>query len=521
MKRFVVAAMMGLSPVGCTLILDVGGAGDTGNSASGTGVGGAVSGSGSGSSSSGTGGAVSGSSGGASSSGAGGAVSGSSGGSSSSGAPGSALWVRRIGPSDQQRTFAVALDGLGGLGVAGVFGGGIDLGEPPVDGGYGVFVAKLATDDGATQWASTFGSGNAPVVRGLASGPSGFVIAGRTVGLDFGQGLLPYGAFAASFSPQGDVQWSRTLCNDTAYDVAVNGLGEAFVTGSCAGPAPIESCSNVMGAGGIFVAKLDSNGACVWRRHFGSGSGKGRAIKIDDLGAVLVAGDFGGSIDAGGSCQVGSLGGQDAFVMELDTNAGCAWVKAFGGAGDQMAWDIATQGQELIVVGDFNKAITFGGDVLDDPPMGTDIFMAKLDVMSMGAPIWSRPFFGNNLAANVDYERGLGVTFAGNGDVIMAGAFEGQIDFADGGSPLVSACNGGLTCPDLFVVRLDPDGNPIWSDWIKDSGGAQQQLAYKVTIDGTGVYVVGEVSGEVSFPPLMPDPPNQGGRDALILKLQP
>ena len=72
----------------------------------------------------------------------------------------------------------------------------------------------------------------------------------------------------------------------------------------------------------------------------------------------------------------------------------------------------------------------------------------------------------------------------------VAGSFEGSIDL--GGGPLASA--GG---DDVFVAKLDPRGNHVWS---KRSGDRQAQHGRALAVDPSGNLVLaGDAQGALDF----------------------
>lgn len=96
--------------------------------------------------------------------------------------------------------------------------------------------------------------------------------------------------------------------------------------------------------------------------------------------------------------------------------------------------------------------------------------------------------------------RSYGVTFAPemvqdvattpDGNLVAVGRFGGTIDFGDG--PMASTGN-----YDIFIVKLDPLGKPIWT---KRFGDASAQTASAVAVDGAGaIYVGGNINGSVDF----------------------
>ena len=93
-----------------------------------------------------------------------------------------------------------------------------------------------------------------------------------------------------------------------SHDVAVDGNGSAYITGSFIGTADFESLSGSipiesLGLKDIFVAKYDVAGTMEWSFGIGGVAGgpgvddEGHAIPSDRIGAVCVAGYFQGTAD--------------------------------------------------------------------------------------------------------------------------------------------------------------------------------------------------------------------------------
>ena len=76
------------------------------------------------------------------------------------------------------------------------------------------------------------------------------------------------------------------------------------------------------------------------------------------------------------------------------------------------------------------------------------------------------------------------------GNIIIAGAFWGSIDFGQG--PIVS-----VGSYDSFVAKLRSDGSVIWS---RTFGGTEEDYAWSTTLDQAGnIIVIGRFSGQVDF----------------------
>jgi hypothetical protein len=105
-------------------------------------------------------------------------------------------------------------------------------------------------------------------------------------------------------------------------------------------------------------------------------------------------------------------------------------------------------------------------------------------------------------------QQGTGIAADGAGNVLLTGHFAGSVDF--GGGPLASAGSS-----DVFVAKLGPDGEHLWS---KRFGDASAQTAQSIAADSEGNLVItGTFSGAIDFGggPLS----GTGKGDAFVTKL--
>ncbi|WP_242516134.1 PE-PGRS family protein [Sorangium cellulosum] len=114
-----------------------------------------------------------------------------------------------------------------------------------------------------------------------------------------------------------------------------------------------------------------------------------------------------------------------------------------------------------------------------------DVFVVKLD--AGGNHLWSKRF-GDKL-----HQYALAVATDASGNIVVAGELEGTIRFGtDPSSELTSA---GLK--DVFVAKLDAEGNHLWS---KRYGDALDQYATAVAVTGEGdIVVLGLADGSINF----------------------
>jgi hypothetical protein len=98
--------------------------------------------------------------------------------------------------------------------------------------------------------------------------------------------------------------------------------------------------------------------------------------------------------------------------------------------------------------------------------------------------VWDQRF------GDADDQYGTAVTTDASGNVIVAGSFNGSVDFG----------GGALTCvgvDDIFIAKFDADSTHIWSERF---GGDFDQIPRDVAIDASGnIIVTGRFWGDVDF----------------------
>ncbi|WAS91684.1 hypothetical protein [Nannocystis punicea] len=217
------------------------------------------------------------------------------------------------------------------------------------------------------------------------------------------------------------------------------------------------------------------------------------ATDSDATGAATadgLTGDLGSSTSPGesttGASDSTSTGPGDSSTgaVELDCVDGVAWAKRLvasslenGGITDMVA-DVAGN---LIAVGYFDGVADLG-----DGPVTAgefdDGFLIKLD--PLGEILWSRvyPGSGSQNLRSVDLD--------GDGNILVAGSFEGTIDL--GGGPLAT-----FGFIDGFVAKLTAEGDHLWS---RSFGGPGSDRAMSIASDSTGnLALLAEATAPVDF----------------------
>ena len=311
---------------------------------------------------------------------------------------------------------------------------------------------------------------------------------------------------------------------DYLDSVAADSSGNVVATGSFEGTAdfdPGSGTTNLTSGGSrdIYVTKLDSSGELAWARQMGGvSSASGHSVALDSSGNVYVAGRFRGTADfdpGSGTQNLTSNGGEDGFVVKLDSNGDFVWAKSFGGAQTDVARGVAVDSAGNVYVnGYFRSTADF------DPGAGTqnktaagsdDIYLLKLNA---DGDFVSVAQFGST-----GYDQPSSIAVDSSDNVLLFGNTRGTIDLDPGaGTANFSPSNG-----DFFIVKLDSNGVYTWSaGFTGASYGYASESGEALATDSSGnVYATGYYNGTVDFDPGAgtANMTATGNPDVFVLKL--
>jgi hypothetical protein len=268
--------------------------------------------------------------------------------------------------------------------------------------GNDVFISKL-NHDGNFVWAKRMGgnavnhgtsiyidiSGNI-YTTGLFDGPTDFDPGVGIYNLNSSGG---YDIFIAKLDSSGNFIWAKRIGgsgSDQSFSIAVDSIGSVYTTGGfevLTDFDPGVGIYNLTSSGNfdIFISKLDSSGNFVWARKIGSnGSDVGEEIRLDK-GSVYLTGVFQGTVDFdpnGGTSDLISSGGDDIFVLKLDSSGKFDWAKKMGGSGQDVGFGIVIDKSRNVygtgryqLTGDFDPGISTYNLTSQG---GYDIYVLKL-----------------------------------------------------------------------------------------------------------------------------------------------
>lgn len=177
----------------------------------------------------------------------------------------------------------------------------------------------------------------------------------------------------------------------------------------------------------------------------------------DVYGNSYVFGSYYGTASFGSLSPITSVGENDLFVVKYNNMGVAQWAATAGGTGMETAMDIAIDASgNLYIVGHFfSSTIDFGGTTHD--VIGQrDIFVARLDP-SDGSFVWSQRF-GSNDFQSQHKDNGNAIACDAMGNVYVSGGFRYTLDVP--GIPTIEGCSQYNTG---FLMKLDPNGNGVWS----------------------------------------------------------
>lgn len=110
-------------------------------------------------------------------------------------------------------------------------------------------------------------------------------------------------------------------------------------------------------------------------------------------------------------------------------------------------------------------------------------------------------------AGDIDDDAATGISVDGDGNIIIAGYFRGDMVFQ---TQTVTSVGGS----DIFVAKLDADGNLIW---LETEGGTQDDYASGVAVDGNNdIIVLGSYRGTATIGSFTQN--SVGGKDLFLAK---
>jgi len=194
-------------------------------------------------------------------------------------------------------------------------------------------------------------------------------------------------------------------------------------------------------------------------------------VASDAAGNVIVVGRTQGNLGGAVEGATGPQSSADIFVVKFDIDGKQLWAKQYGTNEFDSANDVVLDSAGNIYITGHTDGSLDGTTVVKL----SDIFMMKLD--SDGKELWVRQYGspeGHEIAHAIDIDAAgnLYVTGDSSGDI------DGQVSKGQ---------------HDIFIFKMDADGNKIWS---RLEGSEKQDHGNDIAVTAEGnIYISGETEG--------------------------
>jgi len=268
------------------------------------------------------------------------------------------LWKKTFGGGDDDVANSIQQTKDGGYIVAGWT-------KSLYSGWQDAYILKF-NSKGGVEWQKTFGGEKDDVANSVQqTTDGGYIVAGWT----YTPGSAWQDVYVLKLNSKGDLEWQKTLGggdHDVANSIQQTKDGGYVVAGW--------TKSSGSGWEDVYILKLNSKGAVEWQKTFG---GKG----YDVANSVQQTMD-GGFIIAGVTKSIG-FGAEDMYILKLNSKGDLEWQKTFGGKNNDGANSIQQTTDGRYIVAGWTKSFGSGGE---------DVYILKLN--SKGGVEWQKTFGG-------------------------------------------------------------------------------------------------------------------------------
>lgn len=415
--------------------------------------------------------------------------------------------IKQFGTAGTERGYTSALDRAGNLYVTGFTTGDLDGDGPEVSAGSVDLFVKKINPEGQTEWTRQIGSPEDDRAHYIAVDRLGDVyVTGHSAGdLDGAGPQTNKGiddAFLLKLNAYGDVQWIRQFGSaeeDMGFGLTVDRLGHSYVTGyTFLGDIDGEGPAVNQGNEDVFVAAFDVAGNQRWIRQLGSPeSDVAYAVAIDKQGSIYITGLSFGDLDGFGPQT--HAGDADIVALKFSQQGDLSWVRQIGTPGTDFGYAMKFDHKRHIYIGGFVSG-DIDGSGPDVHAGATDLAVIKIS--GAGVRQWSRQLgtSGNDIGHGIAVDR--------DGAVYAAGVTSGDLDGP--GSQTYQGMG------DIVAVKFSRHGT---TQWLRQWGSANTDLGLDITVDRRQhVYVTGQTEGDLdgAQPQI-----HAGDSDVFVLKFQP
>lgn len=347
-------------------------------------------------------------------------------------------------------------------------------------------------------WQSNFGGSNVDMGKDICiTNDGGYIVVGTTLSangdIDYNHG--DNDCWVIKFNKNKEIEWQRTYGGSLSDDGV--SIKQTKDSGYILLASSLSNNGDVSGHHGVgflrndyWVAKLDHTGIIQWQKSLGGdGVEFAKSVDITDDGGYIIA----GWTDSNSGDVVGNHGGNDGWLVKLDSTGHVNWKRCFGGTGNDILNAVMqTRDGKYVVAGASSSA---DGDATENKGE-FDLWVIRLN---NNGTILSQKTFGGSLD-----DMAFAIDTTTDGGFVVAGR--------SGSSDKDVHVNKGNE--DYWVLRLSKD---LSLKWQRSFGGNGNDNAYSVQQTKDGSYIIAGYTD--SFTGDVTDNHNKLTQDAWVIKL--
>ena len=353
-------------------------------------------------------------------------------------------------------------------------------------------------------WSTYVGGSGEDWGTGVAvDGAGNALVTGWTTSTDFSGANNSYhgdyDVFVAKISSSGTLLWATYVGGsgiDYSYGIAVDSQGNALVTG-ITGSSDFSGANNsYQGTWDTFVAKVTSTGTLAWATYLGGDGGNG--IAVDSAGNALVTGYVYYRELFPVATNTFQGGTNDAFVAKVDSSGNFVWATYLGGSGNGQGYGIAVDSQGNALVTGSTTSTNFSAPTIATSAAPPTPSWPR----SIAAARWPGPPTWAGAAATR--------ATASPWTVRATPSLQGPPV-----QPTFRRANNSFYGDeyDAFVAKVNSSGTPAWATYLGGKDGAQSD-GQGIAVDSAGNALVTGWTDSTNFS----DANNsyRGGTDAFV-----
>jgi hypothetical protein len=330
--------------------------------------------------------------------------------------------------------------------------------------------------------------------------------------------------FIIKLDASGNFIWGKNFSgtnNSYITDIVTDATNNIVIVGNLLGSADFDPSpsSFILSAPGSssagFVSKLDFNGNYVWAKTFTSTTNaSASSVVVDAASNIYIGGNFFGIIDLDPGVPSINITtnntSSNGFISRLNSSGVYLNHYALGASSsDDSVRDLKFDNlSNSLYATSFVESLVSGTGAYGG---GIDVFFEKLNANLTA--VWNKQFGGSG------GEYPTTIDIDANGNVYLAGVFNGNCDFDPSISSSFTLASFNAVYDDIFISKYNATGNFVWAKQI--GSNSLHDYCNGMVVNSNGVRIVGAFQGTCDFDPsaTINNLTSSGGQDIYIASI--